>query len=117
MQLKIPVRLINAFVGFAVALSLLCLGAWVVLVVALFEHTTGHPFFLEGLGFGNQRDVSTMIVVVLFWVMPLWIALFAGRLKTHWRAGRTGLLPALLMNASAVPVLAAMSVLLLVSDG
>jgi hypothetical protein len=109
-------KMIGGLVGLAVALSLVCLAAWLFLVVALFEHEVWHPLASTGLDHGVQSPLLKTTVIVLFWAMPLWIVLFGQRLRVHWRSGKSGLVPALLMNASAVPVLGAMSMLLLSSS-
>jgi hypothetical protein len=110
-------KMIGCLVGVAVALSIVCLGAWLFLVATLFEHSVWDPIALSGIEKDMPRSASAMIVGVMFWLMPVWIVLFAGRLRHHWHNGRSGLVPALLMNASAVPILTAISVMLLVSEG
>jgi hypothetical protein len=108
--------IIRGIVGVAVALSVICLSAWLFLLVALFEHPTMHPFFLQGLSEWSHSRAPEILVVALFWMMPLWILLFGLRVRGHWQQGRSGLVPALLMNASSVPVLTAVSVFFMLSE-
>jgi uncharacterized membrane protein len=108
--------IIRGIVGVAIALSVICLGAWVFLLAAMVEHPKVHPFFLEELGSWSHSRVPAVVVVALFWMMPLWIVLFGLRVRGHWRQGKTGLVPALLMNASSVPVLTAVALSFLFSE-
>jgi hypothetical protein len=100
-------RLIQTIVGVAVGLTVICMGAWLFLLFNFWQHPTVHPFFLRGLSQWWRSDAPAFVVVLMFWMMPAWVAFFATRVRDHWKLGRTGLLPALLMNASSVPVLAA----------
>lgn len=102
-------QIIRGIVGIAIALTVICLGAWIFLLIALIQHPDVHPFFLQGLSQWSGRRLPALLVVAMFWSMPVWIAAFGLRLRDHRRMGRTGLVPALLMNASAVPVLAAVA--------
>ena len=109
-------RVIQGIVGVAIALTIICLGAWCFLLVAFIEHPNVHPFFLQGLNQWSGRRLPALLVVAMFWTMPVWIAFFGLRLRDHWRAGHSGLVPALLMNASAVPVLAAVALYFVFSE-
>jgi hypothetical protein len=108
-------RVIKAVVGVAIALTVICLTAWCFLLVSFVEHPNVHPFFLRGLSEWSGRRLPALLVVAMFWLMPVWIVWFAMQVRTHWRLGKTGLAPALLMNASSIPVLAAVALYLVFS--
>jgi hypothetical protein len=102
--------------GVAIALTVMCFAAWVLLLIAMIQHPNVHPFFLKGLSQWSGRRLPALIVVAMFWFMPVWIAFFALRIRDHWRQSRSGMVPALLMNASAVPVLAAVAFYMVFSE-
>jgi hypothetical protein len=121
-------RIVRVITGLAIALTVICLGAWIFLLIAMIQNPNVHPFFLKGLsqwpgqslgqplGQSLGSRLPTLLVVAMFWLMPVWISYFGLRIRNHWRTGHSGLLPALLMNASSVPVLAAVAVYLAFSD-